>query len=356
MSKSRARNPPNYGSARFSLDVSDLEAARELGLLRDDVAVESTNPTSSTYGLAYQLRENIANSIFSSQKAVHSKCKDFAVRCGFQIFVKQTSVKADNSGNAKFACKALNGMQYFDRTTPAAELTCPFFVNVHGKSGKWKITQANFAHNHLKFVGSAKAPCVEGSIPLPAKPMRNTTQQTSKLTAIVETEMLPAHDGSTASMSGAAIKNFSKSKGADVSATTVSRMKQIIDDKIHGDLVESYQKLKAYFELMAHKNPGSVWRVETTADGSLFGRACFIPNAGIHIAQSCKTMVGFDDVHLKEDMHEQGIYLVATVKDYNNHIVPVGLALVSQEDKDNWIWFLGAFKEAVGWKKVHNIV
>ncbi|EGZ30539.1 hypothetical protein PHYSODRAFT_473405 [Phytophthora sojae] len=50
--------------------------------------------------------------------------------------------------------------------------------------------------------------------------------------------MLPAHDGSTASMSGAAIRNFLKSKGADVSATSVSRMKQEIDDKIHGDLVE----------------------------------------------------------------------------------------------------------------------
>ncbi|KAE8890293.1 hypothetical protein PF003_g25614 [Phytophthora fragariae] len=179
-----------------------------LGLLRDDVAVESTNPTSSTYNFAYQLRENIAYSVFSSQKAVHSKCKDLAVRCGSQIFVNQTSVKADNSGNAKIACKTLNGMQYFDRTTPAAQLTCPFFVNVHGKSGQWKITQANFAHNHLKFVGSAKTPCVEGSIPLPAKPMPNTTLQTSKLTEIVETEMLPAYDGCTASMSGAAIENF----------------------------------------------------------------------------------------------------------------------------------------------------
>ncbi|EGZ08060.1 hypothetical protein PHYSODRAFT_527288 [Phytophthora sojae] len=38
--------------------------------------------------------------------------------------------------------------------------------------------------------------------------------------------MLPAHDGSTASMSGAAIKNILKSKGADVSAPSVSRMKK----------------------------------------------------------------------------------------------------------------------------------
>ncbi|EGZ15881.1 hypothetical protein PHYSODRAFT_507440 [Phytophthora sojae] len=50
--------------------------------------------------------------------------------------------------------------------------------------------------------------------------------------------MLPAHDGSSASMSGAAIRKFLKSKGVDVSATSVPRMKQKIDDNIHGDLVE----------------------------------------------------------------------------------------------------------------------
>ncbi|KAE8907617.1 hypothetical protein PF005_g14739 [Phytophthora fragariae] len=55
----------------------------------------------------------------------------------------------------------------------------------------WKITRANFAHNHIKFVWSSKAPCVEGSIPRPAS---NTTQQISKLTSVVEADMLPAHN------------------------------------------------------------------------------------------------------------------------------------------------------------------
>ncbi|GMF33254.1 unnamed protein product [Phytophthora lilii] len=39
-------------------------------------------------------------------------------------------------------------------------------------------------------------------------------------------------------------------------------------------------------------------------------------------------------------MSTQGVYLVATVKDYNKHIVPFGLALVPQEDQDHWTWFL----------------
>ncbi|EGZ27125.1 hypothetical protein PHYSODRAFT_467236 [Phytophthora sojae] len=63
--------------------------------------------------------------------------------------------------------------------------------------------------------------------------------------------MLPAHDGSAASMSGAAIRNFLKSKGADVSATSVSRMKQKIDDKIHGDLVEIPKLLERHTDRQA---------------------------------------------------------------------------------------------------------
>ncbi|GMF17470.1 unnamed protein product [Phytophthora lilii] len=39
-------------------------------------------------------------------------------------------------------------------------------------------------------------------------------------------------------------------------------------------------------------------------------------------------------------MNTQGVYLVATVKDYNKHINPFGLALVPQEDQDHWTWFL----------------
>ncbi|POM71136.1 Hypothetical protein PHPALM_12332 [Phytophthora palmivora] len=235
MSKSRSRQPLNYGKAHFQVDASDLLAARELGILREDVDIDCSDFSSPSYGVVYALRENIASSEFSSQKAVHSKCKDFAIKCGFQIFVKQTSMKGNNSGKTKFACKNLNGMQFFDHESAPEQLSCSFFINVHGKLGKWKITQANFAHNHLKLIGTSTAQCVEGSIPLPAKAKRNTTQIASKLMAMIEGEILPVHNGSTTTMTGTAIKKFLKSKGADVSASVVFRMKQAIDEKLHGD-------------------------------------------------------------------------------------------------------------------------
>ncbi|GMF22384.1 unnamed protein product [Phytophthora lilii] len=159
---------------------------------------------------------------------------------GFQIFVQQASVKPNNSGNAKSACKKLNGTQCFDHETPPEKLKCPFYVNVNGNAGQWKMTKANFAHNYLKLVGTAKAPCAEGSISRSERAMRNTTQQIVQLTALVETEMLPEHNNFTASMSGTVVRKFLKSKGADVSGSAISRMKQRIDEKLHGDLTESY--------------------------------------------------------------------------------------------------------------------
>ncbi|POM68208.1 Hypothetical protein PHPALM_15660 [Phytophthora palmivora] len=75
---------------------------------------------------------------------------------------------------------------------------------------------------------------------------------------MTEGEMLSVHNGSATPMTGTASDKFLKSKGADVSASVVSRMKQAIDEKLHGDLAESYQKLEAYFTLKGDKNPGGL--------------------------------------------------------------------------------------------------
>ncbi|ETI38256.1 hypothetical protein F443_15949, partial [Phytophthora nicotianae P1569] len=152
-SRATSYEPPplsKYGQARFVVDASDVQAARDLGLLRDDVVLDSENSVAENYGLVYDRLENLAKHEFASQKAARSSFKEFAVRCGFQIFVKQTSVKPNNSGNAKYRCKKLHGAQFFDQNTPVESLECPFFVNVFGFNGKWKVKKMNLAHNHVK--------------------------------------------------------------------------------------------------------------------------------------------------------------------------------------------------------------
>ncbi|KAE8967337.1 hypothetical protein PR001_g28134 [Phytophthora rubi] len=337
-----------FGKAKFQVDQSDLLAARELGILREDVQVHFEDPERPDFGFAYDRQANLADEEFSSQKAVRAACKEFAIECGFQIFVKQSSVKPNNSGNAKYQCKKLNGVQFFDTDLPTDKAQCPFYINVYGSEGKWKITKVNFAHNHKKNVGFSHVPCVEGSLSRPARAQRNTTQEVERLTLLVMKEMLPLHNRSIATLTGKAIKNFLVSRGFHLGKSTISRMRQDIDDRLHGDLVESYQKLSSYLELVFDKNPGSVWRLDRTSDDSTFERAMFIPNVGIHIVKMSKPIVGFDAAHLKGEMYKRGVFLVATTKDYNNHVIPFAFALVPVETFDHWFWFMECVKSATG--------
>ncbi|OWZ04844.1 hypothetical protein PHMEG_00023180 [Phytophthora megakarya] len=57
--------------------------------------------------------------------------------------------------------------------------------------------------------------------------------------------MLPTHTRSTDSLDGKAIRDFLKSHGYEVHNSAISRMKIDIDDRLRGDVVESYQKLQA---------------------------------------------------------------------------------------------------------------
>ncbi|KAI9992038.1 hypothetical protein PInf_017418 [Phytophthora infestans] len=56
--------PPlsKYGQARFVVDASDVQAARDLGLLRDDVVLDSENSVAENYGLVRLAVENVGKS------------------------------------------------------------------------------------------------------------------------------------------------------------------------------------------------------------------------------------------------------------------------------------------------------
>ena len=52
----------------------------------------------------------------------------------------------------------------------------------------------------------------------------------------------------------------------------------------------------------------------------------------------CRPFVGLDGCHLKGRFGGQ--VLSATAKDGNDNIFLVAMAVVEQENKDSWIWFL----------------
>ncbi|KAG6595821.1 uncharacterized protein IUM83_18218 [Phytophthora cinnamomi] len=55
-----------------------------------------------------------------------------------------------------------------------------------------------------------------------------------------------------------------------------------------------------------------------------------------------------DGAHLNGEMNDYIVYLVATAKDYNVHILPFAFSLVPTEDYENWMWLLTVVIEALG--------
>lgn len=184
-------------------------------------------------------------------------------------------------------------------------LECPFFLNVFGKDQSCNIDRV------LRCV--PQWPIWLRDRSLDAWWTRRPDVLVVVVTEVgcrhlpftVETEMLPAHVGSVSTLKGTEVTTFLKSKGIVISASATSRLKQSIDDKLHGDRVESYQKLGAYLALMTDKNPGSIWLINQESDGATFKRVCSFPSAGIHVTRHSKPLSRFDGVHLKGEMHQR---------------------------------------------------
>ncbi|ETN07129.1 hypothetical protein PPTG_13526 [Phytophthora nicotianae INRA-310] len=208
MTSVRVRKNLNHGAAQFTLDSSDLAMATNLGLLKTDVQVQDTDPSKSDFGVAYCQRANVASETHGTQKAIQARCKEFAQSCGFQLAVSSYSSKPNQGGNAKYVCKILKGMHFYDHSIDPNDITCPFSINVSGINGNWKVTRVNFTHNHVKHVGFSGRPFAERSVARPASDMRNRAQDVAALTQLVEDEMLPRYENKTERMTGAAIASF----------------------------------------------------------------------------------------------------------------------------------------------------
>ena len=60
----------------------------------------------------------------------------------------------------------------------------------------------------------------------------------------------------------------------------------------------------------------------------------------------CKQFIWLDGCHIKHRFDRQ--ILSPTTKDANDNIFPVAMAVVEQETKESWIWFLEIFVDDIG--------
>ena len=60
----------------------------------------------------------------------------------------------------------------------------------------------------------------------------------------------------------------------------------------------------------------------------------------------CRLIISLDGCHLKRRFRRQ--ILSAIARDTNDNIFPVAFAVVEQENKDSWVWFLQQFSDDIG--------
>ena len=101
-----------------------------------------------------------------------------------------------------------------------------------------------------------------------------------------------------------------------------------------------------YCEELRRTNLGTTCIIKTKAVGGdqvRFKRiyACFgALKRGLQLGY--KPLIGLDGCHLK--FHQYGILLVAIGIDPNNQMYPITYAVVEQEKKKSWAWFLQLLK------------
>ncbi|KAJ0410431.1 hypothetical protein P43SY_002763 [Pythium insidiosum] len=397
--------PPPAPTHYNRLEDSDIQEAMRLGLLSDAVVKEISRDAASTeYGVAYEKRggskvTGCGTDVFPSQKALQERCKQFAMERGFQLYVAGSSSRPDGGGNVKYRCKKLHGQQFFDPTTPADALQCPFYINGFGLGPSWKVTRACLLHNHYKFIGSrlgapgaivevrksrkkkksddeatdgddttADGAAPSGDSPSAAAPgaevprvraQRNTTLSTNVLCRMVNEEL--AKYPSVVALSkldGKMIKRILLSRGHTINHMMASRIKRQIQVTGIKSIRTSFQKLRSYLELIVTKNPGTQFQFDVDERG-VFKRAMVLPNTTMHALRHCQKVVALDHVRpmlwrdaegkapmtadMMDDEHDDavsGVYLYAATKDHNDQVVVFALALVNAETQENWMWFL----------------
>ncbi|KAL4105632.1 hypothetical protein PRIC1_003692 [Phytophthora ramorum] len=409
------------------LDEMDLKEAKRLGLLLENIPV-SDDAGAPEFGIAYEKKggtkaAGCAADVFVSQKSLQERCKQFAMQRGFQLIVSGSSTRSNGGGNVKYRCKKLLGQQFFDPSTPANQLQCPFYINGYGKDQNWKITRACFLHNHYKFIGWRTTPSLPAQVPAhlraqlraanptpaPAaeavsgdvmiapggdetvplqqqnllaqagepvviteqpqqvKRQRNTTMSLKALCRIVTDEVskFPAANVAMAKLDGKAIRRILLGQGHTINHMMSSRIKRHLEEVRIAKVRTSFQKLGGYLKIVADKNPGSLFQVETAENGA-FKRALFISSAALNAVKYCRKVVSLDHVTHSDELPETaigklddeenddticGIYLKASTKDFNDEVLTFALALVTEENQENWEWFLETLQstQVVDW-------
>jgi len=148
------------------------------------------------------------------------------------------------------------------------------------------------------------------------------------------------------------VKNSVRRKiSVDISRMKAYRAKRKAQDKREGVEAEQYSKLRSWAETIRQENRGSCIKIhcETPEDGGppRFKRI-YVRFAAqkVGFLAGCRPIIGLDACHLKGRFGGQ--LIAALGRDGNDNMFPIAFAVVEQENKDSWTWFMECFSLDMG--------
>ncbi|GKC05382.1 hypothetical protein Tco_0996992 [Tanacetum coccineum] len=128
----------------------------------------------------------------------------------------------------------------------------------------------------------------------------------------------------------------------NVSLGQVRRAKQRALYDFEGGLIEHYGKLWDYRDQLLKTNPGSTVKfdVDEVSGGKTYFKRFYVCFKAMKHGWTagCRKVIGLDGCFLKGTIN--GELLTAMGRDANNQMFPIAWAVVTVENKDNWLWFL----------------
>ena len=145
----------------------------------------------------------------------------------------------------------------------------------------------------------------------------------------------------------------------DISYSQVYRAKRKATDLITRDEQLQYRKFRNYAGMIRLNDKRSTVILQTEMEDEnaqpKFKRMYIRYNVQkVGFLGGCRPIIGLDRCHLKERFGGQ--ILATTARDANDNIFPVAFAVVEQENKDSWVWFLQQFLDDIGDAEQLNLV
>ncbi|XP_058762568.1 uncharacterized protein LOC131635949 [Vicia villosa] len=159
------------------------------------------------------------------------------------------------------------------------------------------------------------------------------------------------------------LKNNTKMKLNDVEADVRLRYateipgcrafkaRQIARQIVEGDSSKQFNLLWSYGAELRRASPGNTFKLNTTCSGEGLNprfEKCYMCFDGTKMAlkKACRPFIGLDGCHLKHKYG--GILLIAVGRDPNDQYLPIAFAVVENESKDTWSWFMKLLLEDIG--------